>query len=234
MLDRTDAQPLTAGAWLRQQREAADISLEALSVALKVRPSRLQALESDQLSEMPDDLFVRSLALGICRHLKANEHALLPLLPQSPQRDLRVGRNQIHANPYNPNRWTGPMLFSPKRWSFKWFAGGVAMALSGLLWLVWPDAKVADLSSPLPVPVGATNTEAATGSPLPTLPAQVLAVETPLSPVAVSPTPASGIMPLESKSGKPHPLPENVVITPVTPMALKQNLSHLPAQTTKP
>jgi cytoskeleton protein RodZ len=161
MLDRTDAQPLTAGAWLRQQREAADISLEALSVALKVRPSRLQALESDQLSEMPDDLFVRSLALGICRHLKANEHALLPLLPQSPQRDLRVGRNQIHANPYNPNRWTGPMLFSPKRWPFKWFAGGVAMALSGLLWLVWPDAKVADLSSPLPVPVGATNTEAA-------------------------------------------------------------------------
>jgi hypothetical protein len=41
-------------------------------------------------------------------------------------------------------------------------------------------------------------------------------------------------MPLESKSGKPHPLPENVVITPVTPMALQQNLTHLPTQTTKP
>ncbi len=109
----SEALPLTAGAWLRQQREAAHISLEALSVALKVRPARLQALESDQLDEMPDDLFVRSLALGICRHLKADESALLPLLPQSPQRDLRVGRNQTFAHPYNPNRWSGPMLFSP-------------------------------------------------------------------------------------------------------------------------
>jgi len=44
MLDRTDAQPLTAGAWLRQQREAAEIRVETLSLALKVRPDRLHAL----------------------------------------------------------------------------------------------------------------------------------------------------------------------------------------------
>ena len=133
MLDTTDDKPMTAGAWLRQQREAADISLETLSVALKVRPDRLHALESDQLGDMPDGLFVRSLALGICRHLKVDERALLPLLPQSPQRDLRVGRNQIHASPYNPNRWTGPMLFSPKRWPFKWYAGGGILAFVVLI-----------------------------------------------------------------------------------------------------
>jgi hypothetical protein len=41
-------------------------------------------------------------------------------------------------------------------------------------------------------------------------------------------------MPLEAKVGKPPPLIENVVITPVTPMALQQNPSHLQTQTTKP
>jgi len=41
-------------------------------------------------------------------------------------------------------------------------------------------------------------------------------------------------VPVEGKIGKPQPLTENVVITPVTPMALQQNLPHLPTQTTKP
>jgi hypothetical protein len=36
------------------------------------------------------------------------------------------------------------------------------------------------------------------------------------------------------QSGKPHPLAENVVITPVSPMALQQNPPHLPTQPTKP
>jgi hypothetical protein len=41
-------------------------------------------------------------------------------------------------------------------------------------------------------------------------------------------------MSIEGKVGKPQPLIENVVITPVTPMALQQNLPHLQPQTTKP
>ena len=234
MLDKADEIPLTAGAWLRQQREAADISLETLSVALKVRPDRLHALESDQLGDMPDGLFVRSLALGICRHLKADERALLPLLPQSPQRDLRVGRNQIHANPYNPNRWTGPMLFSPKRWPFKWYAGGGILAFVVLIWLVWPAPEETGLPQALPIPSGPSNAEGVAGSPVPSVASPVPALEKPLIPVSVPATPSAGTAPIEGNIGKPQPLTENIVITPVTPMALKQNLSHLPAQTTKP
>ena len=234
MLDTTDDKPMTAGAWLRQQREAADISLETLSVALKVRPDRLHALESDQLGDMPDGLFVRSLALGICRHLKADERDLLPLLPQSPPRDLRVGRNQIHSNPYNPNRWTGPMLFSPKRWPFKWYAGGGILAFVVLIWLVWPVSEEAGLPLALPTPSGPSSAEGVAGSHGPSVASPVTALETPPIPVSVPATPTAGTAPVEGKIGKPQPLTENVVITPVTPMALQQNLSHLPTQTTKP
>ena len=234
MLDTTDDKPMTAGAWLRQQREAADISLETLSVALKVRPDRLHALESDQLGDMPDGLFVRSLALGICRHLKVDERALLPLLPQSPQRDLRVGRNQIHASPYNPNRWTGPMLFSPKRWPFKWYAGGGILAFVVLIWSVWPVSEETGLPQALPTPTGPSSAEGVAGSPGPTVASTVPVLETPPIPISVPATPTAGTAPVEGKIGKPQPLTENMVITPVTPMALQQNPIQLPTQTTKP
>jgi len=46
--------------------------------------------------------------------------------------------------------------------------------------------------------------------------------------------PRSDNVPLESRVGKPQTLTENVVITPVIPTALQQNLPHLPTQTTKP
>ena len=229
----SEALPLTAGAWLRQQREAAHISLEALSVALKVRPARLQALESDQLDEMPDDLFVRSLALGICRHLKADESALLPLLPQSPQRDLRVGRNQTFAHPYNPNRWSGPMLFSPKRWPLKWAALGVFLALAGLLWFVGPGSNEIATPTATPTPTGASSAEGASGE----APAQALptaASEMPATPVSGTTALPAARDPVAGKPGHSGPLSENMVITPVTPMALPQNPIQLPTQTTKP
>jgi len=233
-LDMTDDIPLTAGAWLRQQREAADISLETLSVALKVRPDRLHSLETDQLDDMPDGLFVRSLALGICRHLKADERALLPLLPQSPARDLRVGRNQIHANPYNPNRWSGPMLFSPKRWPLKGYAGGAALAFLALLWAFWPAAEQKELPHETARAIGASRVEGAAVSSAPTLVPPVPVLETPPMPVSEPAKPRSDNVPLESRVGKPQTLTENVVITPVIPTALQQNLPHLPTQTTKP
>lgn len=229
----SEALPLTAGAWLRQQREAAHISLEALSVALKVRPARLQALESDQLDEMPDDLFVRSLALGICRHLKADESALLPLLPQSPQRDLRVGRNQTFAHPYNPNRWSGPMLFSPKRWPLKWAALGVFLALVGLLWFVGPGSNEIATPTATPTPTGASSAEGASGE-APAQASPTAASEMPATPVSGTTALPAARDPVAGKPGHSGPLSENMVITPVTPMALPQNPIQLPTQTTKP
>ena len=126
------------------------------------------------------------------------------------------------------------MLFSPKRWPFKWYAGGGILAFVVLIWLVWPVSEETGLPQALPTPTGPSSAEGVAGSAGPTVASPVPVLETPPIPVSVPATPTAGTVPVEGKIGKPQPLTENVVITPVTPMALQQNLSHLPTQTTKP
>ena len=79
-----------------------------------------------------------------------------------------------------------------------------------------------------------SNAEGVAGSPVPSVASPVPALEKPLIPVSVPATPTAGTAPVEGKIGKPQPLTENMVITPVTPMALQQNPIQLPTQTTKP
>lgn len=71
----------TAGSLLRQAREAQGLKLDVLAQALRVAPAKLQALEADRLSELPDAMFARALTLAVCRHLKINAHPVLALLP---------------------------------------------------------------------------------------------------------------------------------------------------------
>ena len=124
------------------------------------------------------------------------------------------------------------MLFSPKRWPFKWYVVGGALAFLVLLWFVWPVSEESVLPHAMPNPIGANSAEGETGSPAPA--PQVPVLEAPPIPVPGPATPSLGNKPLEAKVGKPQPLTENVVITPVTPTALQQNPHPLPTQTTKP
>jgi len=71
----------TAGALLRQYREAQGFKLEVLAQALRVSPAKLNALESDHLDELPDAMFARALTLAICRQLKTDAAPVLALLP---------------------------------------------------------------------------------------------------------------------------------------------------------
>ena len=73
--------PLTAGAMLRNAREAAGLHIGALAVALKVPVRKLEALESDRLDLLPDVVFARALAASVCRTLKVDVGAVLDLLP---------------------------------------------------------------------------------------------------------------------------------------------------------
>ena len=122
---------VTAGSWLKQQREQAQISVEGISDALKVHPHRLMALEADNWDRLPDTLFIRSLALGVCRHLRADEKTLLPLLPALPQRDLNVMLSNMPSIPLQPKRWSGPMLFNSLHWVNT--TRNMALAFFGLL-----------------------------------------------------------------------------------------------------
>ena len=93
MSDPTEAQAPTeastatptgpsAGTMLRTAREAAGIHVSALAVALKVSVKKLEALESDDLAQLPDAVFARALAASVCRTLKIDAEPVLQRLPQ--------------------------------------------------------------------------------------------------------------------------------------------------------
>jgi cytoskeleton protein RodZ len=72
----------SAGAILRQSREAQGLTSDAVAQALRVATAKLEALEADRLGELPDATFARALALAVCRQLKVDAAPVLALLPQ--------------------------------------------------------------------------------------------------------------------------------------------------------
>ncbi len=91
------AEALTAGARLKALREAAGMHIGVLSATLKVPQARLEALEADRLSELPDATFARALAKAVCRVLKVDAAEILALLPASTEPGLErvsMGLNQ--------------------------------------------------------------------------------------------------------------------------------------------
>jgi len=70
------------GAMLREAREAQGLHIAALAVALKVSVKKLEALEADRLELLPDLVFVRALALSVCRTLKLDSAPVMAALPQ--------------------------------------------------------------------------------------------------------------------------------------------------------
>ena len=72
----------SAGAMLRQAREAAGLHVAVLAVSLKVPVGKLEALEADRLDLLPDAMFARALAATVCRQLKIDPAPVLQRLPQ--------------------------------------------------------------------------------------------------------------------------------------------------------
>lgn len=78
----------TAGAMLRQAREAARMQLPTMAAMLKVPQHKLQALEADDYSAFPDHVFMRALAMGMCRNLHIASEPVLALLPRTELKSL--------------------------------------------------------------------------------------------------------------------------------------------------
>ena len=77
-----DATPAhSAGAMLREARQAQGLHIAALAATIKVQQRKLEALEADRLDELPDATFTRALAQTVCRALKIDPTAILGLLP---------------------------------------------------------------------------------------------------------------------------------------------------------
>lgn len=75
--------PRTAGALLRQARQAKGLHIAALAASLKVPQRKLEALEGDRHEELLDATFARALAQTMCRSLKVDPAPVLALLPHA-------------------------------------------------------------------------------------------------------------------------------------------------------
>lgn len=87
MSDPTPAEPSptpTAGTLLRQARQARGLHLMALSAALKVSASRLEAMEEDRWHDLFDAAYARALAHTMSRALGIDPQPVLGGLPAAP------------------------------------------------------------------------------------------------------------------------------------------------------
>lgn len=90
-------QEQTAGAMLRDAREAAGLHVAALAAAMKVPVAKLDALENDRLDLLPDAVFARALASSICRTLKIDPAPVLARLPRTGKPRLVQDTDGINA-----------------------------------------------------------------------------------------------------------------------------------------
>jgi cytoskeleton protein RodZ len=130
----------TAGALLRQYREAQGFKLDVLAQALRVSPAKLNALESDRLDDLPDAMFARALTLAICRQLKTDAAPVLALLPGQDVSRLAAKNERGLDFPLDRPSFLPQSsfvvvarLFTPLRWA--------AMAILGLALVIgfWPE-----------------------------------------------------------------------------------------------
>ncbi|MFM9915573.1 MAG: helix-turn-helix domain-containing protein [Rhizobacter sp.] len=74
----------SAGEMLREARQAKGLHIAALAASIKVSQRKLELLEADRISELPDATFARALAQTVCRSLKTDPTPVLAALPQAP------------------------------------------------------------------------------------------------------------------------------------------------------
>lgn len=192
------------GALLRHARQQQGVELDALAAAIKVRPDKLAALESDRYEQLPDMAFTRALAKTLCRTLKIDAAPVLAGLPASLDgarlEQVAVGLNTPFRSDRREVRDWGP-LKRPMAWAvLLLLLGAAAIVLMPASWLqlgrglsggAGTDAATA---STTPATTASSVVETVIGAPQPQPPAEgtssvtVPATTTDLAPAA----PAAG------------------------------------------
>ena len=182
---------VTAGALLRDAREAAGLHIAALAVALKVPVAKLEALEADNFSALPDMVFVRALASSVCRTLKIDPQAVLALLPQGEGPRLSAGDVGLNApvKGFAGRSSAAPFKGAGSR-SFVWAVG--LLLIGAALMMFLPRGLDADLSALLKQPETTTKIPMPTGNVAQEISVAVGA-EQRVPSAAPAPAPAAGV-----------------------------------------
>lgn len=159
---------LTAGALLRQAREAAGLHIGALAVSLKVPVKKIEALEADRVDLLPDAVFARALASSICRTLKIDAAPILSNLPQGLFPKLKTDESSLNAA-YQHSR-VGPSVSIAQKLSKPFVLIGLALVAGAAVLLVAPGtdtfapAKTTEMTVLPPVNLVPANEVGAAGS----------------------------------------------------------------------
>lgn len=143
--DGAPAAAETAGALIRQAREAAGLHIAALAVALKVPVKKLEALEADRLDLLPDAVFVRALASSVCRTLKIDASEVLALLPQTGKPRLDYPHASINTPFRAPSDGPGPSLLAQV--SRPAVLAGLLLLLGALVLIFLPAVQQQNMSA---------------------------------------------------------------------------------------
>ncbi|WP_084153834.1 helix-turn-helix domain-containing protein [Simplicispira psychrophila] len=103
--------PASPGKLLRAAREAAGVHIAALAGSLKVSVNKLEALENDDFSVLPDAVFARALASSICRALGFDATAVLKLMPKNEVANFSTTSTSINAKFKDGSRKIGRNSF---------------------------------------------------------------------------------------------------------------------------
>jgi cytoskeleton protein RodZ len=169
----------TAGALLRQAREAAGLHVAAMAVALKVPVGKLEALEQDRYDLLPDAVFARALASTVCRTLKVDPRPVLDRLPQTSAPRLVQDTDGINAPFRSPRDAVDPAwrehLTRPVSIAV------AALLLGAVIVVVLPRTHFEDSVAESNKPAAAGAAEPAPPAAVEPAPAQ--AVQQPASPI---------------------------------------------------
>jgi cytoskeleton protein RodZ len=87
----------SAGGRLREAREAAGLSVDAVARQLKLAPRQVTALEEDDWQHLPGRTFIRGFARNYARFLRLDPDAVLALLP-APESAPGLGRPALRTD----------------------------------------------------------------------------------------------------------------------------------------
>lgn len=135
----------SAGALLREARQAQGLHIAVLAASIKVSQRKLEALEADRYDELPDATFTRALAKTVCRSLKIDPAPVLALLPQHQVDDRLAHVSQgINARFRDaPGRESADLsaFSSPAVW------GPALLIVGAAIVYFWPQGWMPDLAA---------------------------------------------------------------------------------------
>lgn len=113
-----------AGAMLREAREAAGLSLDAVSQQLKLAPRQVQALEDGDFNLLPGRTFVRGFARNYARLVRLDPDTVLGALPGA-----ATAGGGLEAPPLNPTTGTMGELPHAGRTRPAWVRWSIPLAI---------------------------------------------------------------------------------------------------------